>query len=121
VLHAGTLFQVADREFDAGMVAMERVKLDRGCLEIGQEREVPPVGPELLVRADEACSADDEASPLVGRLGDLGKAVWGVRHFGPGLLGNRGNRRGDSHVVGVQVSPQFSGLAFKLSSTPAFT
>ncbi len=78
VLHAGPSFRSRMCELDAGVVAVERVELDGLPSEVGEEGEVAPVRPELRLRADEARAPDDEAPALVGRLGDLGRAVVGV-------------------------------------------
>ncbi len=51
MFESGTFFEVADREFDDGVVAVELVDLDRRAVEIGEERVVAPVGPQLLLRA----------------------------------------------------------------------
>ncbi len=54
----GTFFEVADREFDDGVVAVELVEGNGVAVEVGQERVVAPVGPErCLCRVNEAGAA----------------------------------------------------------------
>ena len=45
VLEAGALFDVADGEFDGGVVAVELVERDDSALDVGDERVVTPLGP----------------------------------------------------------------------------
>ena len=56
----GLVFEVADRLLDDGVLAV--FGLDEGDRfgAVGDEREVPPVGPQLGLRADEAGAADDQ-------------------------------------------------------------
>ena len=49
--------------------AVEGVELDRAAVEVGQEGEVPPVGPQRRLGTDEPGAAHDEAASLVGALG----------------------------------------------------
>jgi len=93
VVHPRTFSEIADRKLDAGVVAVELVKCDGGALQVGEKAEMPPVRPELLLRADEAGAAHDEALVLVGAFGDLGNAVFGVVDGDPGVLFDQGDRR----------------------------
>ena len=62
VRESGAVFEVTDREFDRGVVAVELVDVDGRHVEAGDERVVTPVGPQLrLGRVDEAGAAHDEA------------------------------------------------------------
>ena len=47
VLEAGAFFEIADREFDHGVLTVELVELDSGGVEVGEEPEVSPVGPRF--------------------------------------------------------------------------
>ena len=46
MFESGAFFEVADGQFDAGVLTVEGVDLDRGAVQVGQEGEVPPVGPQ---------------------------------------------------------------------------
>ena len=87
VLESGTVFEVADREFDDGVLTMELVDIDGGAVEVGEEPEVAPVGPQLqLVLVGQTCAAHDQpASHLlfadaggVVAFGDFGYASSGI-------------------------------------------
>ncbi len=67
------------------------VELDGAAVQVGEEAEVPPVGPELLLGSDEPGAAHDEAFCLVGGLGHLGDAVFGVVDADPGVLVDLGD------------------------------
>ncbi len=56
----GAFFEVADRELDNGVSTMELVDIDSGAVEIGEEPEVAPVGPQppLLVVGQTGASND---------------------------------------------------------------
>ena len=75
VLHARSLLPVVDAQLDDGVASVEGVELDRVGLEVTQEGEVPPVGPQARLGADKAGAAHDEAPSLVGALGDHGLAA----------------------------------------------
>jgi len=91
VVHPGTFFQVLDGELYTGVVAVEGVELDGGAVQVGEEAEVPPVGPELLLGSDEPGAAHDKALFLVDGLGNLGDAVFGVVDTDPGVLFDLGD------------------------------
>ena len=85
------VFEVADRELHDRVLAVLRFdELDRVGA-VGEEREVPPVGPQLGLRADQAGAADDQPLAAEHRLRDLRFAAVGVVGEGlPVLL--RGSR-----------------------------
>ena len=77
---------------------MELVDVDGGAVEVGEERVVPPIGPQsLLCFAGEAGASNHEtAGDLmcafaggVRAISDLGLAVGGVVDLDPGGLGDR--------------------------------
>jgi hypothetical protein len=43
----GAVFEVADGELDGGVVAVELVSLDCGCVDVGDEGVMAPLRPEL--------------------------------------------------------------------------
>ena len=45
VLETGIFFEVTDREFDGGMVAVKLIGSDGGRVEVRDECVMPPVGP----------------------------------------------------------------------------
>ena len=106
-VEAGAVFEVADRELDRCVVAVELVDLNDGQVEVGDERVVTPVGPQLcLDRIDEAGAAhhEPELAPLllvvtaghIAGLGDRGLAAVGIHDRRPRLLGdgvNAGSQR----------------------------
>ncbi len=94
MLHARTLLEIVDGEFDDGVVTMEGVEVDGSTLEVGQEGEVAPVGPQRGLGADQAGAAHDEAPALVGALGHLGPPSFGVVDLHPGVLGDGGDGPG---------------------------
>lgn len=92
VLEPGAFFEVTDRELHSGVVAVELVDLDGGGVEVGDERVVTPVGPELtLRRLGETGPADHETDTVsllalaghVGGVGDLGLPPVGVDDVDP--------------------------------------
>ena len=81
------VFEIADRELDGGMVAVELIDLNDGKVKAGDERVVTPLGPQLrLDRVNKACAADDEpqltmvpaATGRKGGVGDRGLSAVGV-------------------------------------------
>ena len=45
VFEPGAFFEVSDRQFDAGVLTVEGVDLDRAAVKVGEKPEVPPVRP----------------------------------------------------------------------------
>jgi len=64
VIHPGTFFQVFDGEHHTGVVPVEGVKLDRSPVQVGEETEMQPVGPELLLGSDRTSAAQLDDSEL---------------------------------------------------------
>lgn len=61
VLESAALFEVADREFDNGVLTVELVEFDGGAVEVGEEPEVAPVRPQFqLVFVGQACASHDQ-------------------------------------------------------------
>ena len=72
------VFEVGDDLLDDGVVAVLGLD-DRDVVgAVGDEREVPPVGPQLGLGAEQAGAADDQPAPAVDGLGDLRLAAVGV-------------------------------------------
>ena len=128
MLKAGAFFEVADGELDNGVGAVEPVSGGGVVFGVGDERVVPPVGPQSLLRAlGEAGAAHHEAhgAPVfaaaggVVGLGDLGMAAFGVGDVGPGVVGDcldrcahsGSERDGDRPlgVVAVETVDQLAG------------
>ena len=85
----GLVFEVADGLLDDGVVAVFGLDDRERVGAVGHEREVPPVGPQLGLRADQAGAPDDHPPAAEHRFGDLrfsGVGVVGER--GPGVLGD---------------------------------
>ena len=100
VLQPSSFFEVADGEFDAGVGPVEGVDLGGVAVEVGQEREVTPVGPQpSLAAVGQAGAAHDQSSPPVFGLGHLGLAAGGVGDLAPGRLVDAGDDLG--HPLGV--------------------
>ena len=72
------VFEVGDDLLDDGVVAVLGLDERDVVGAVGDEREVPPVGPQLGLGAEQAGAADDQPPPAVGGLGDLRLAVLGV-------------------------------------------
>ena len=91
------VFEVGDDLLDDGVVAMLGLD-ERDVLgAVGDEREVPPVGPQLGLRADQPGAPDDQPPAAVDGLGDLRLALLGVVDRLPGVLVDRlDGRRGRS-------------------------
>ena len=72
------VFEVGDDLLDDGVLAV--FGLDHGDVlgAVGEKAEVPPVGPQLGLGAEQAGAADDQPPAAVDGLGDLGLAVVGV-------------------------------------------
>ena len=128
MLKAGAFFEVADGELDNGVGAVELISGGGVVVGVGDERVVPPVGPQSLLRAlGESGAAHHEANgapvfaaagDVVG-LGDLGMAAFGVGDVGPGVVGDcldrcahsGSERDGDRPLdaVGVETVDQLVG------------
>ena len=65
------VFEVGDDLLDDGVIAV--LGLDERDLvgAVGEEREVPPVGPQLGLRAEQPGASDDQPAAAVDGLGDL--------------------------------------------------
>jgi hypothetical protein len=109
VFETSASFEVFDREFDCGVLAMEPVDVDDITVEVSEERMVSPVGPQFLLRLlGEAGPANDHATRdslgslpgRVGAFGDFGFAVAGVFDPLPRGLRNRGDRGLDRTDIG---------------------
>lgn len=133
MLEPGTFFQVADREFNDRVVAVERVRGDGVVLGVRDERVVSPVGKQLGLAAGETGAAHDQpdgasASPGPGAvvgLGDLGSAAEGIVDIGPISLGDRRDSGADrlvladgdrpQHMMAVERVDEFPGPESRLS------
>ena len=63
MFETGTGFEVLDRQFDGGVLAMEPVNLDGIAIEVSEERVMAPVGPQFLLRfLGETGPANDHAT-----------------------------------------------------------
>ena len=96
-------------ELDDGVGAVELVGGGGVVFGVGDECVVSPVGPQsLLCGVGEAGAAHDEANGAlgfaaaggIGRLGDLGVAVFGVGDVGPCGAGDRLDRCANSGYEG---------------------
>ena len=68
VFHPSPFLEVADVELHSGVLTVEGVDGDGVAVEVGEEREVAPVGPQLeLAAVGEAGAAHDQAALLVTR------------------------------------------------------
>ena len=92
------VFEVGDDLFDDGVVAVLGLDEREILGAVGEEAEVPPVGPQLGLGAEQAGAPDDQPPAAVGGLGDLRLAVLGVvADRLPGVLVDlRRRRRGCS-------------------------
>ena len=66
VLESGSGLEVLDRQLDGGVLAMEPIDFDDVAGQVGEERVVAPVGPQLLLGAagEDGCAGPrDDASP----------------------------------------------------------
>ncbi len=108
VLEPGAFFEVADREFDYGMVTVELVSVDCAALTVaGDERMVAPVRPQFGLRADQASAAHDQphgpllvgAAGRVHGLGDFGVAADGVVDRRPRRFVDRGDRPSNTGLL----------------------
>jgi len=91
MLEPGSLFEVADRELDHGMAAMELVDLDSGAFEVGEETEVTPIGPQFqLCFVGQACATRDQPAGhfLVAGAGRV-RAFGDFRFTAVGVLDRR--------------------------------
>ena len=95
------VFELADREFDHSVVAVEPVGVGGGEGVVGDERVVAPGGPHRsLVGVGEPGPANDKPNgpgtfACPGRIdgfGDLGAAATGVVDRGPVIFGDRSDR-----------------------------
>ncbi len=99
MVEPGAFFEVADGEFDGGVVAVEPVSGDGAeVVSVGDEGVVPPVGPQpLLGCVGEAGAAHHQtdaaalfaAAGAVDGFSDLGVAAVGVVDIDPGFVGDR--------------------------------
>jgi len=65
------VFEVGDDLLDDGVLAVLGLDQCDVLVTVGEKTEVPPVGPQLGLRADEAGAADDQPPGAVDGLGDL--------------------------------------------------
>ena len=65
------VFEIADPEFDDGVLAMLGLDEQQRLGAVGREREVLPVGEQVGLLADEACAARDQPPITELGLGDL--------------------------------------------------
>lgn len=105
----GAGLQVLDGEFDGGVLAVEPIDGNDVAGQVGEERVVPPVGPELLLGgAGQAGPANHEApghssgacAGGVVAFGDLGFVVAGVLDRLPSGFVDAGDRCLDRSHVG---------------------
>ncbi len=83
------VFEVGDDLLDDGVLAVLGLD-DRDVFgAVGDQTEVPPVGPQLGLGAHEAGAADDQPAAVVGGFGDLRLTVVGVGDGLPGGLVDR--------------------------------
>jgi len=82
------VFEVGDDLFDDGVIAVLGLHQRDVFGAVGDEGEVPPVGEQLGLRAEQASAADDQPALAVGRFGDLRLASVGVVDALPVLLGD---------------------------------
>ena len=87
------IFEVGDDLLDNGVVAVLGLDERDLLVAVGDEAEVPPVGPQLGLRAEQAGAPDDQPAPAIDGLGDLRLAVGGIVDRLPGVLGDRLDRR----------------------------
>ena len=123
VLEPGAFFEVADREFDYGMVTVELVSVDCAALTVaGDERMVAPVRPQFGLRADQASAAHDQphgpllvgAAGRVHGLGDFGVAADGVVDRRPRRFVDRGDRPSNTGLFrdgDRQPTPRWSNVS----------
>ena len=97
VVEPRPFFEIADGEFDDGVAAVERIDLERVSIEIGEEGEVTPVGPQGGLGTDEPGAAHDETLTPVVAFGHLGLAARRVGHWSPGVLVDE--RNGLDHLL----------------------
>ena len=92
------VYEVADRQLDAGVVAVIGVGDERRDRAVGREAVVAPVGEQLGLRADQAGAADDQPEALELGLGDLRLAAVGIvgDRDPRGLGGSARSARGSS-------------------------
>jgi len=113
VLHARPFLPVVDAQLDDGVGAVEGVEFDGRALEVGQEGEVPPVGPQGRLRTAEPGAPHDEATSLVDALGHHGLATERVVDADPVRLidpcdggGDGLGARAHRHGVGHAQAPE---------------
>jgi len=86
VLESGRFFEVPDGELNVGMAAAEGVDIDRVTVEIGQEGEVAPLGPQGGLASDEPGASHDESAALVVAFGHFSLAIFAVVDWRPRRL-----------------------------------
>src|ERR1700733_5722758 len=93
------VFEVADRELDDGVLAVLSLHDLQRLGAVGDEREIPPVRPQLCLWADEPGAAHDQPPAVSGYFGDLRFTVIGVVLQGlPRLLGDLLDRLGNPEL-----------------------
>ncbi len=111
---AGGVFEVADGEFDAGVLAVVGVGGDGVLCGVGGEGVVAPVRPQRrLGGVGEAAAAHDEAHAAAvaafaggeGGLSDVRFAALGIRNGRPVGFGNGGNGGFDVAIQGDRDRP----------------
>jgi hypothetical protein len=73
--------------FDDGVLAVLGLDERDVLVAVGEKAEVPPVGPQLGLRAEQAGAAHDQPPAAIGGLGDLRLAGVGVVNALPGVPG----------------------------------
>jgi hypothetical protein len=98
------VFEIGDDLLDDGVIAMLGLHDGESLGAVGDQCEVPPVGKQLGLRADEAGAPDDQPALAVDGLGDLRFAAVGVGDVLPGGLVDRFDGAADLLDVGVAPS-----------------
>jgi len=104
------VLEVCDDLLDDGVIAVLGLN-DRDLISaVGDEREVPPVGPQLGLRPEQAGAPDDQPPGAVGGLGDLRLTFFGVVDALPGVLVDRGDRGADGLSLSDELCVGRGGL-----------
>jgi hypothetical protein len=78
-----SVLEVADGEFDHGVLAVLNVQVDGGAGSVGHERMVSPHGEEGFGRVEDDGAPHDETGPVVEfGFGELGDPAVGVSPIG---------------------------------------
>ena len=72
------VFEIADREFDDGVLAMLGLDEQQRLGAVGREREVLPVGEQVGLLADQTGAARDQPPTMELGLGDLRLPALGI-------------------------------------------